>query len=222
MKGKYTDIDHEKDKNWSKYIYAKHYWKYFDVSTTDVVKRVLRSLIPIMPGSIFGEEQKLDMYGPLWTMIWLFVAIPIWGNCSQYLKAWQNDDLDHYKSNIDSLWSLMFWLLVYFFAVPFVLHSCFRFGDGEHSSDSRYFFIASIYGYAFTPFVPGIIVHTLPSEMIKWVSLLIPAVSSLVFLTRELLVLAQKSLNQWYFKFVAAMTGLLHLFFIVMLKYSYL
>lgn len=65
----YTVIDHEKDKGCTKYLYPKHYIKYFDVSTSDVTKRVLRSLFPIMPGSIFDPYNKLDMYGPLWTMI---------------------------------------------------------------------------------------------------------------------------------------------------------
>lgn len=104
----YTVIDHEKDKGCSKYCYPKHYQKYFDVSTKEVTKRILRSMLPILPGSMYGNNEKLDMYGPLWTMICLFVSIPIFGNVSNYLDAWKAGKLDSYKSNIEALWSVMF------------------------------------------------------------------------------------------------------------------
>jgi hypothetical protein len=89
------------------------------------------------------------MYGPLWIMISLFISVPVFGNFGQYLKAWQNDELDRFVSDISSIWKLVTWLIAYFFVLPYILHTCFKFGSGVGSIDSRYFFIASIYGYCF-------------------------------------------------------------------------
>lgn len=134
------------------------------------------------------------MYGPMWTMISLFILIPIFGNINQYLKAYQVGELDKYIPDLSNIWMLMSCLLIYFLLIPYILHTIFRFGSGFGSADSRFFFIASIYGYSFTPFIFGIIAHTIPNEMSEWVSLLTPAVSSIIFLTKELLSLASAAL----------------------------
>jgi len=162
------------------------------------------------------------MYGAMWTMIALFFWIPVFGNLGQYLKKYSDDELDTYASSIRSLWKLMGLLLIYFFFVPFILHNVFRFGSGIGSSDSRYFFIASIYGYCFWPFVPGIMIHCLPNIMIQWASILIAATSSLIFLAREMFHLAQSSLSKKKFKLVAGIMCILHLAFIVLLKMWFL
>ena len=118
------------------------------------------------------------MYGPLWIMISLFTSIPIFGNFSQFMKAYRADDLENYIPDLSNIWMLLSCLLLYFFLVPYILHNIFKFGSGYGSIDSRYFFIASIYGYSFAPFVPGIMVNAFPNEMIKWVALLCPTVCS--------------------------------------------
>lgn len=162
------------------------------------------------------------MYGPLWTMVCLIVCVPVFGNFGQYLAAWRDEKLDDYKANITGIWRLVAWCIVYFFVIPYVLHTVFRFGAGLGSIDSKYFFIASIYGYCFTPFVPAIIIHAIPNFMIQWASLLLPGISSLVFLTKELFTLAQEAVDKSKLKYVAGFMGILHLVFIVMLKLWFL
>jgi hypothetical protein len=50
-------IDHaeEKKKGCTKYFHVRHYTKYFDVTTKEVIMRVLRSIFPIFPGSVYPE-----------------------------------------------------------------------------------------------------------------------------------------------------------------------
>ncbi|CAI2375451.1 unnamed protein product [Moneuplotes crassus] len=207
----------------TKYCYVEHYTKYFEVTTKEVLVRIVKSLFPITRGSIYSEDTlRPDMYGPLWTMICLFVMIPIFGNINQYLKAYQQGELDKYIPDLSNIWALMSCLLIYFLLVPYILHTIFRFGSGFGAVDSRYFFIASIYGYSFTPFTIGVFFHTIPYPTAEWVSLLLPAVSSIVFLTKELLGFASAALNSKCLKLVAIMMGLGHIAFIAMLKWQFL
>jgi len=109
-------------------------------------------------------------------------------------------------------------LLIYFLLVPYILHTIFRFGSGYGSVDSRYFFIASIYGYSFTPFILGVIIHTIPNVMVEWAALLFAAVASFIFMTKELFGLAAASLGQIRLKCVAIVMALLHAGFMATLK----
>lgn len=162
------------------------------------------------------------MYGPLWTMISLFITIPIFGNLNQFMKAYKNDTLEDYYASIDEIWFLMFCLIVYFFAVPYVIHTIFKWGSGAGSEDSRYFFIASIYGYSFVPFIPAIIVHSVPYLVAEYASLIFPLVASFLFLGRELYSLARAALDDSKLKLVCIIMACLHLAFIVMLKIWFL
>lgn len=136
--------------------------------------------------------------------------------------AWKEGKLDSFEANIEKFWGLISWLVIYFFLVPYILSMCFRFGVGIKSIKSRYFFMASIYGYSFTPFVPGIMLHCIPNPAVQWASLLLPAASSLFFLTRELFSLAHKSIDSNPLRAVAGFTVILHLLFIGLLKLRYL
>jgi len=180
----------------TKYFHVHHYTKYFDVTTSEVIRRSLKATIPILPGSIYSKDTlRPDMYGPLWTVISLYVCIPIFGNLNLYFHAYKANDLNNFMPDLSNIWSLMGCLLLYFLVVPYILHTIFRFGSGFGSVDSRFFFIASIYGYSFTPFVPGIIAHTIPNNMVEWAALLLPTVSSFIFMTKELIGLASVSLG---------------------------
>ena len=160
-----------------------------------------------------------DMYGALWVMISLFICIPIFGNLNEYFHAWKDNDLANYHSNITKMWKIMAWLIIYFFLVPFIVHNFFKCGPGEGSIDSRYFFIASVYGYWFCPFIPGIMAYAIPFKIAEYISLIAPSVCSIIFLTKELFHLAQSSLGEYKLKLVAALMALLHIGFIVLLKY---
>lgn len=155
-------------------------------------------------------------------MISLFIWIPIFGNLNGYLNAWMNDDLAHYKSNITRMWKIITLLFVYFFIVPLIIHNIFKFGSGLGSGDSRYFFIASVYGYWFCPFIPGLMVYSIPIKIVNYVALIIPAVCSSLFLTKELFNLAQSSLGEAKFKLVAGIMAGLHLGFILLIKFWFL
>jgi hypothetical protein len=65
-------------------------------------------------------------------------------------------------------------------------------------------------------------IHAIPNVIVEWVSLILPAVSSMVFLTKELFHLAQSSLGDKKLKLVAGIMGMLHMAFIIMLKMWFL
>ena len=57
-----------------------HYAGYFNVSTMDILHRLRKSLWPFCSKTtLFTDEDKIDLYGPIWIMITLIVEIAIVG-----------------------------------------------------------------------------------------------------------------------------------------------
>lgn len=56
-----------------------HYGGYFDVSTSDVLFRLRKAILPFCAKAKILEGEKYDLYGPIWIMITLIVEIAIVG-----------------------------------------------------------------------------------------------------------------------------------------------
>ena len=68
-----------------KFLSVEYYQKHFEITTDEVIRRVTTAMLPIKPGSIFGIEQKYDLYGPIWIVLTLNIMIGIFGNFAGYL-----------------------------------------------------------------------------------------------------------------------------------------
>ncbi len=76
----YDEIYQEMTMNQAKFYQLGYYQQYFNVSTLDVMHRLRKSLWPFLSKtSIFEDEDRIDLYGPIWIMVTLIVEIAIVG-----------------------------------------------------------------------------------------------------------------------------------------------
>ena len=60
--------------------------QYFDVSTDDITKRLMYSLLPFNGRFHAVYMEKPDLYGPFWIYTTLVIVLAIAGNLSRYLQ----------------------------------------------------------------------------------------------------------------------------------------
>ena len=201
------------------------YYKYaFDVTTDEIISRVKHACFPAKSESIFGPNGKYDLYGPIWTILTLNIMIFIFGNIAGYFDALANETTD-YKTEALRITSSTSFMTFYFLVVPLALWGLIRLtGEDLKSHDSRpdYFFLVSVYGYSFVPFMPAIVFYVIPSNPVKWAVLLIAGGVSLMFLAKEMFGRVAQTLDGKSMKIASIAMLVLHLFFILALKWKFL
>lgn len=186
---------------WHKYLTVDYYKQYFDVTTEEVITRLSKACAPLYQGTIF-ENGKVDLYGPLWIIITLNVAITIFGNMARFVKFETSDDNKKYISEVDSLAKSAPLITMYFIAMPAFLSILIKISGSEQISKLT-FKILSIYGYSFTSFIPATLLYIIPFNSFKWLVLLGAAAISLYFLSKELMLMIRNSLDESKIKLAA-------------------
>jgi hypothetical protein len=64
----------------TKFWQLAHYKSYFNVSTMDIMLRLRKSIWPFCSKSqLFEDDDRVDLFGPMWIMLTLIVEIAIVG-----------------------------------------------------------------------------------------------------------------------------------------------
>jgi hypothetical protein len=164
-----------------------YYQPLFDVDTVQVLNRVKGSLLPRPRGAFFELiAANPDLYGPFWVATTLIFAMAITGNLASYLafvpstmapygtvdkpSRWQYDfsQLTVAGSVIYSyvtLLPLLFWLLLRYYEASKKLAD-----------------VLCIYGYTMAVFVPISVLCVLPSNLLRWLLVLLGGAISSIFL----------------------------------------
>jgi len=160
-----------------------YYQPLFDVDTVQVLNRVKGSLLPRPRGAFFELiAANPDLYGPFWVATTLIFAMAITGNLASYLAfvpttndagkmtKWQYDfsQLTVAGSVIYSyvtLLPLLFWLLLRYYEASKKLAD-----------------VLCIYGYTMAIFVPISFLCVLPSNLLRWLLVLLGGAISSIFL----------------------------------------
>lgn len=153
-------------------------------------------------------------------MVTLNVAIAIFGNLSSYLNSATTDDTN-YQHEVAKIAGCASFLTFYFIFIPLALYGLiWILGAGKF--DPEYFYLISIYGYSFTPFLPAVLLYIIPVETIKWALLLTAGGISIFFLAKELFGRISQCLETQHVKMVSGGMLGLHLLFILVLKWKFL
>lgn len=133
-----------------------YFARYFDVTTNQVLARILWSLMPIVNKGHKGNyierhiQPNPDMYGPFWISVTLVFSIAIFGNISNYLNNWDPDKDWHYDFRKVGLAGTT--IFSYVLIVPFTLWFFFWF----RGCTVCYTLLETIcaYGYSLSIYVP--------------------------------------------------------------------
>jgi len=144
----------------------------------------------------------------------------IFGNIAGYLDSLANDETT-YSAEALRITSSSGFLSFYFIFVPLALWSLIRF-TGNGRDDPEYFYLVSVYGYSFVPFLPAIVLYIIPINSFKWVVLLAAGGISLFFLAKEMFGKVASCLEGSHVKIAGVVMLVLHLIFILCLKWKFL
>lgn len=155
---------------WQKYTTLEYYKQYFEITTEQVIERIIKATVPTYQGSIF-DNGNIDLYGPVWVIITLNVAITIFGNMSRFIKFETSSDEKKYKSELNGLTSSITIITLYFILLPVFLSVLIKV-TGTKKISKAIFKIMSIYGYSFVTFIPASFLYMIPMTQFKWLVLL--------------------------------------------------
>ena len=153
--------------------------KYFDVTTDDVTKRILYSLVPTPStnGRSYVErfiKNNPDLYGPLWINVTLIFSMAICGNIANYISS---GDRETWHYDFTKLGLAASTISTYTIAVPIALWLFFWF-RGCTFTYSLLELICT-YGYSLSVYVPLSLIWALISyRSIQYVLVIAGAIMS--------------------------------------------
>ncbi len=150
---------------------------YFDVSTADIITRLIWASFPFN-GKFHSEyNRKPDIYGPIWILLTLIVAITVATNFSRYLVSSGNFtyQLTVFPIALGCLFSICLGLplAIYYFV------KCF----GDRESTVTLVYGIGMYCYSFTAFLLStLICGFVTNSAVRWVLLAYSTFTSVLFL----------------------------------------
>lgn len=166
----------------------EYYSKYFDVDTSDVLERMLESILP--RGQFMDKiGTNPDLYGPFWiatTVIFaLFATSSIAGSISAYTdKRDYNYDMTLLSIAVSTVYS-------YQTALPGVLWGMARY----FGCPIGFLELIDLYGYSMAVWIPVSLLCIIPSEALRWVLIGAAFASSTFFIVQNILPLLSLSSN---------------------------
>jgi hypothetical protein len=215
-----------------KFYEIENYAKYFDVGTFDVLNRLRKSIWPFCSKSmLFEEDDRVDLYGPIWIMLTLIVEIAIVGFINYQIDVatmaieLKGGVIPHYNSAYYSLTKIAraaFVCIAYFIANPFLIMLLIKYV--LMIEEVQFLWLFAIYGYSFTIFVITTALNVIPMEWLRWVFLGVSGAVSLMFIWTEMYVLLKNRLKSGMSKFllVCLLLGASHTIFVLALKKYFL
>lgn len=161
----------------------KRYREYFNVGTSDVLSRILRSVVYFFKGDFLDHiGGNPDLYGPFWIASTLIFTSAAAGNTASYIAHHSSDDQKGWYYDVDKVGGSMGLFYGY---VGFVGLVCFAVLKYFKSSASLPM-IWCIYGYALVSYIPMAALCVIPIESARWALVGVATAISGVFLVRSL------------------------------------
>ncbi|KAL1499738.1 hypothetical protein AB1Y20_012425 [Prymnesium parvum] len=155
----------------------KYYQPLFDVDTLQVLNRIKGALLPRPKGAFFElVSASPDLYGPFWISTTLIFAMAITGNLASYF-AFQGPS-SQWKYNFNQLTLAGTVIYSYVTILPLVFWMALRYYDAS----KKLVDVLCIYGYTLSVFVPISVFCVLPSNLLRWLLLILSGLISGIFL----------------------------------------
>ncbi|XP_075062880.1 protein YIPF2 [Mixophyes fleayi] len=154
----------------------QYYQDLFDVDTYQVLDRVRASFIPI-PGKNFVKHHlrnNPDLYGPFWICTTLVIIVAVAGNLATFIQKHSHPNYN-YSPQFHKVTVAGVAIYSYAWLVPFALWGFLQWRKGVSLSVGTYSFMETvcIYGYSLSAFIPSTVLCVIPSEIFRWIILLV-------------------------------------------------
>lgn len=156
----------------------EYYQKYFDVQSSDVVERIVSSIVPQKVSPNYFDSNiraKPDLYGPIWISVTLIFAIGISGNIASYLQS--ANKLYHWRYDFHLVSYAASAIFFYVWMVPVALWAALKWTttedteaviDEEHTGSPSIMALFCLYGYSLSIYIPVSILWTIQVSWLQW------------------------------------------------------
>ena len=194
-------------------------WKqHFDVTQGQILGRLFKSIFPFTSEPLF-ENKKPDLYGPLWIFVSLNISMAIFGYLWVFIDS-KFEEIEYTDAmHINRIYNTYGFLMFYFLFIPIGVYFLLSFLLLEKSPS--YPKILSVYGYSMWIFIPVSFMFLIPVEVARWIILIVAGLISLWILFRELVMDGLEYLPEFQIYLIGGSQWLLHVVFIIMLKFYF-
>ncbi|XP_061348478.1 uncharacterized protein LOC133293872 [Gastrolobium bilobum] len=202
--------DEPQQSGWIRTFTVAAYKPYFDIDTSDVVERIIDSLLPFR--GTFNEKTATnpDLYGPFWICTTLiFVAASIGTFVTYIAHKVKNKEWD-YDINMVTWSAGLFY--GYVTIVPLCLYVILKY----FSAPAGLVQLLCLYGYSLFVFIPALCMSVVPLEIFRWVIAGVAGLMSATFLALNLRAHIKSAGERWFL--IVAGIFLLQLALAVVLK----
>lgn len=157
----------------------KYYQPLFDVDTLQVLNRVKGALLPRPKGAFFElVAPNPDLYGPFWISTTLIFSMAMTGNLASYISFTPTAAHPKWTYNFNQLSLASSVIYSYVTLLPLLFWLLLRY----YEASKKLVDVLCIYGYTLSVFVPISILCVLPSNLLRWLLVLLGGAVSAVFL----------------------------------------
>ncbi|XP_073705762.1 protein YIPF1 [Garra rufa] len=154
----------------------EYYQTLFDVDSHQVKNRIVGSILP-WPGKNFVEvylRSNPDLYGPFWICATLVFVIAISGNMSSFLENYGQPQFK-YVPDFRKVTMAATAIFSYAWLVPLALWGFLTWRNTKITCLVSYSFmqILCVYGYSLSIYIPAVILWIIPSEGLRWCSIVV-------------------------------------------------
>lgn len=161
----------------------KRYREYFNVGTSDVLHRILRSVVYFFTGDFLDHVGgNPDLYGPFWIASTLIFISAAAGNMASYIAHDSTDEEKRWYYDVDKVGGSMGLFYGYVGVVGLVVFAVLKYFKSSASLPM----IWCIYGYALVSYIPMAALCVIPVESARWALVSVATAISCVFLIRSL------------------------------------
>jgi protein YIPF1/2 len=146
-------------------LHLDYYQKYFDVSTQDVLQRLLFSLIPFSDKLLQAIGDTADLYGPFWIYTTLIFILAFAENMQNYLSV-GSDEFQYDFANIPTSFFVVYGVG---FGAPLGLSFLMKY---MNDAELKFREITCIYGYSYTSIVICALLCSIPVNILQWIAII--------------------------------------------------
>nr|CAG4644266.1 EOG090X0CJ3 [Lepidurus arcticus] len=150
----------------SKFWTMSFYQQFFDVDTSDVVTRLVWSMVP-RPSAPFLQQfvrPKPDLYGPVWVGFTLVFFIAIMGNIADYLAT--AGSASHWKYDFQKVSISGTCIFLYGWVLPVMLWAVLWWKQEKGVSLLE---LLCLYGYSLAVYIPVSMLWAIPVPVLQWI-----------------------------------------------------
>lgn len=164
----------------------EYYAVFFNVSTKTILSRLWRSVLPIGGrGSFYTHTEIPDLYGPFWVVTTLVVILAITANLASYIHFLPTTEHVAWVYDFEKVTVAASVFYTMISIVPLCVWLYLKRELGVSGSIPWLGHIISIYGYSFTIYIPAAVMCITPMELVRWITVFVSCVISLLFVTRN-------------------------------------